>query len=292
MIAPRRDLPSISSLLALEAVDRLGGASAAAEELSLTQGAISRQLKALEAQMGVALIERSGVRLALTPVGADYVSEARRALHLLAQASSTLRDAPSGGVLNLSILPAFGMHWLAPRLRDFARAHPEVTVNLTTRLRPFDFATEPFHAAIHFGRRDWPGVGYLPLMEEEMVPVCAPDLTGGHAVTPDALLNLPLLNLESRARAWQHWFAGQGRDVARPPGMVFDQFATMIQAAIHGAGVGLAPTFLVQSELSAGSLIIAAEGPAAHLGTYYLVWPDTRADHPPLVHFRNWIASA
>ena len=149
----RRYLPSIPSLLALEAVERLGSASAAAEELNLTQGAISRQLQVLEGQMGVTLLIRDKHRLRLTPAAADFVTEVRRMLHRLAAASLSLRANPLGGALNLAILPAFGMNWLAPRLAQFAALHPEVTVNLSTRLKPFDFTDSPFDAAIHYGGR-------------------------------------------------------------------------------------------------------------------------------------------
>ncbi|MFE3837460.1 LysR family transcriptional regulator [Pseudogemmobacter sonorensis] len=164
---PRRYLPSIPALLALEALERLGSASAAAAEMALTQGAVSRQIQALEGQLGVALVLRERQRLILTPAARDYVEEVRKALKILSEASLSLRANPSGGALNLAILPAFGMHWLAPRLARFAQAHPEVTVNLSTRLRPFDFAGNAFDAAVHYGRRDWPGVSFLKLMDED-----------------------------------------------------------------------------------------------------------------------------
>ncbi len=289
MIAPRRFLPSISSLLALEAVDRLGSASAAAEELSLTQSAISRQLKTMEDQLGVQLIERSQMRLHLTPAAKDYVQTARAAVQDLAQAALKLKANPAGGSLDLSILPAFGMHWLAPRLRDFARCHPEVTVNLGTRLKPFDFASEPFDAAIHFGRRDWAGVHYLPIMREEVLPVCAPGLNPGGFGTLDALRTAPLLHLDTRPDAWERWFDAQGRSVSGLHGMLFDQFSTMIQATIHGLGVGLLPSYLVGDDLRAGRLVPAWRGPRVSLGDYYLVWPADRATPEPLRSFRDWL---
>ncbi len=289
MIAPRRFLPSISSLLALEAVDRLGSASAAAEELSLTQSAISRQLKTVEDQLGVQLIERSQMRLHLTPAAKDYVQTARVSLQDLAQAALKLKANPAGGSLNLSILPAFGMHWLAPRLRDFARRHPEVTVNLGTRLNPFDFATQPFDAAIHFGRRDWSGVHYMPLMREEVLPVCAPSPGATGFDTLGALRAAPLLHLDSRPDAWERWFEIQGQAVSGLRGMLFDQFSTMIQATIHGLGVGLLPSYLVQDDLRAGRLVPAWPGPHVSLGDYYLVWPNDRAMPEPLRSFKDWL---
>ncbi len=289
MIVPRRFLPSISSLLALEAVDRLGSASAAAAELSLTQSAISRQLKTMEDQLGVQLIERTQMRLHLTPAAQDYVQTARSAVQELAQAALKLKANPAGGALNLSILPAFGMHWLAPRLQDFARRHPEVTVNLGTRLKPFDFASDPFDAAIHFGQQDWAGVHYLPIMQEEVLPVCAPDFAAANIDSLNDLRAAPLLHLESRPDAWERWFALQGQTVAGLQGMLFDQFSTMIQATIHGLGVALLPSYLVQDDLRAGRLVQAWEGPGTSLGSYYLVWPNDRSAPEPLRSFRDWI---
>lgn len=289
MIAPRRFLPSINSLLALEAVDRLGSASAAAGELSLTQSAVSRQLKTLEEQLGVALIERSQMRLHLTPAAQEYVETARTVLQQLAQASLKLKANPQGGSLQLAILPAFGMHWLAPRLQDFARKNPGVTVNLNTRLRPFDFGSEPFDAAIHFGQPDWTGVDYLELMREEVVPVCAPALMDMSDGTPDWLLSAPLLHLDTRPDAWERWFEAQKVEAFGVRGMLFDQFSTMIQATVHGLGVALLPSYLVAQDLHEGRLVCAWDGPRVSLGRYYLVWPQGGATTAPLTAFRDWL---
>jgi LysR family transcriptional regulator, glycine cleavage system transcriptional activator len=284
---PRRYLPPIPALMALEAVDRLGTASKAAKELSLTQGAISRALQGLEQQLGVPLLIRERQRLRLTPAGRDYVAEVRKALNLLASASLGLRANPTGGSLNLAILPAFGMHWLAPRLARFAQSHPEVTINLSTRLRPFDFAGSSFDAAIHYGRQDWPGADSLKLMDEEVLAVAAP----GFPVLTKAtdILAHPLLQLESRTGDWGRWLAHHGVPGHRPPGMMFDQFATLTQGAIHGMGAALIPTFLIQRELSEGRLIPIFGPPVRALGSYYLVWPDTRPDRAPLLSLRLWL---
>ncbi|WP_108859174.1 LysR substrate-binding domain-containing protein [Ruegeria sp. Alg231-54] len=289
MIAPRRFLPSIPSLLALEAVDRLGSASAAAEELSLTQSAISRQLKSMEDQLGVALIQRNQMRLHLTPAAKDYVQVARTALNQIAQASLKLKANPTGGSLNLSILPAFGMHWLAPRLQDFARRHPEVTVNLSTCLKPFDFETEHFDAAIHFGQKNWPGVNYLPIMREDVVPVCAPDLLPDQEQDLSWLMTAPLLHLETRPDAWERWFAAQRRDASGMRGMLFDQFSTMVQATIHGLGAALLPSYLIEDELKTKRLVPAWNGPRISLGQFFLVWPQSRPESEPLRSFRIWL---
>ena len=286
---PRRYLPSVASLTALEALERLGTASAAATELSLTQGAVSRQIQMLEGQLGVTLVTRERQRLVLTPAARDYVTEVRRAMKILSDASLTLRANPSGGTLHLAILPAFGMHWLAPRLAGFAAGHPEVTVNLSTRLRPFDFDGTAFDAAIHYGREDWPGVSYLRLMAEQVQPFAAPALLPGPVTQAADLLALPLLQLESRMGDWGRWFAHHGLAGQRPPAMLFDQFATMAQAAVHGMGVALLPTFLAGADLAAGRLVPVFGAPVPAAGAYYLVQPLSRPERAPLASFRRWL---
>lgn len=176
MIAPRRLLPSMSSLLALEAVARLGTATAAAAELALTHSAISRQLKVLEAQIGTTLFRREGKALILTAAGQVYVDTIRSYLQDLARASQRLRAAGQQRVINLAVLPAFAQHWLLPRLKAFTLANPGVTLNFTTRLAPFDFDRERLDAALHYGDQNWPGVIYQQLAREEVIPMAAPDL--------------------------------------------------------------------------------------------------------------------
>ncbi|WP_458325197.1 LysR substrate-binding domain-containing protein [Roseobacter sp. A03A-229] len=289
MSLPRRYLPSITALLAFEAVARLGSATLAAAELSLTQSAVSRQLKALEAQLGVALLAREGRGLVLTPKGQDYVREVRGTLQRLAQAGVSVQTEAEGGPLNLAILPAFGMHWLAPRLREFARQHPEVTVNLSTRLAPFEFRRSTFDAAIHFGREDWPGVRYLPLLPETVVPVCAPSLIAEPLRDARDILRFDLLHLDTRPRGWARWLRALGHETEPPPGMMFDQFATMAQAAIHGLGIALLPTFFAEPYLASGQLVLASEQTSQSIGSYFLVWPEDRAEPPALSAFRSWL---
>lgn len=291
MSVPRRFLPSISALVAFEAVARLGTATLAAGELSLTQGAVSRQLRSLEIQLGIDLLERKGRGFVLTPAGQDYVREVRSILQRLGQATISAQTNTESGTLNLAILPAFGMHWLAPRLRDFARRHPEVTANLSTRLAPFDFQSSAFSAAIHFGREDWPNVSYLPLLPETVVPVCAPDLIDAPLTEPRQMLLYDLLHLDTRPLGWTRWMRTLGIETKLPPGMVFDQFSTMAQAAIHGLGIALLPTFFAEPYLASGQLALASERTSESIGNYYLVWPNDRDEAPALTSFRNWLAT-
>ena len=292
MIAHSRFLPSIASLRALESLDRLDSASAVAKELGQTQSAVSRQLQALEAQLGASLILRKPKRMQLTAVGRQYATSVRGALQAISRASMDLTLSPKGGNLTLAILPTFGMRWLVPRLADFTRRYPDITINMATRLRPFDFANEPFDAALHFGSADWPDADHLKLKTEMTIPVCAPGLLGGVSVSNIAKISaLPLLHIATRPTAWQDWFAAHGACTTQVYGTVYDQFSTIIQAALHGLGVALLPNYLVEQDLATGRLIVAYGQSIKNSGSYFLVWPNSRAQHPALLSFRSWLAT-
>jgi len=292
MALPRRFLPSTAALRALEALDRLGSATAAAEALDLSQSAVSRQIQTLEEQLGLRLVLREGRRMVLTPEASAYAAEVRGALSQIAQASMKLTVNPAGGSLSLAILPTFGMRWLVPRLPDFARSHPEVTLNLSTRVRPFSFASEPFDAAIYFGDGDWPGTEVMRLRGEAVIPVCAPDLIAGRMpLSPASLQDLPLLHIETRPDAWAAWFTAQGAPDGDAPGTIYDQFATITQAALHGLGVALLPDYLAEQDLASGRLVSAWGGPCPSPGAYYLVWPRGAAQTGALASFRAWLAA-
>ena len=292
MTLQRRTLPSISSLRALEALDRLGSASAVAVELDLTQSAVSRQLQALETQMGKKLVDRGEKRLSLTPEARVFAGEAREALHRLTQASIQLQSGPVGGTLTLAILPTFGMRWLMPRLPEFARTHPNITLNMSTRITMFDFAREAFDAAIHYGDPDWPGSDHLLLKHETLVPVAAPDLLSRHKVKrAQDLLSLPLLHIQTRPSAWADWFKSHGAPQTRAlPGTIHDQFSTITQAALHGLGVALLPDYLIDEDIATGRLCAVWGGGVEASGAYYLVWPHKKSHDPALADFRHWMA--
>ncbi|CUH77388.1 LysR substrate-binding domain-containing protein [Tropicibacter naphthalenivorans] len=285
-IAP---LPPITALRALEALDRLGSATAAGAELNLTQSAVSRQLKTLEDHLGAQLFLRDRRALRLTPQAAAFAQSVREGLDLIAQGAMALRLDPTGGALSLAILPTFGMRWLVPRLPDFAQRHPDVTVNMTTRLRRFDFHQEGFDAALHFGTPSWPDTHSLRLMTEQVRPLAAPSLIGGPLPLAD-LATLPLLHIQTRPTAWKDWFTRQNAPQSGLGGTNFDQFTTILQAALHGLGVALLPDYLTVAERASGQLIAAAEAAPVSLGDYYLVWPSDRPPSAALRVFIDWLA--
>ena len=290
MLAPRRFLPSLSHLQAFEAAARTGSVTLAARELSLTQSAVSRQIIALEAQLEVELFHRERQTIRLTPGGEAYARDIRDALKRIATASMNLRANPFGGTLNLAILPTFGTRWLVPRLPSFLSAHPGITLNLMTRLSVFDFAIEAMDAAIHFGMGEWPGAETTLLREEYVVPACSPELAARYQFAgPADLRRAPLLHLTTRPDAWERWLRLHDAPAENVQGMLFDQFATVAQVARAGLGVALLPVFLIEEELKSGQLVRALDLPMKSAEAYFLAWPADRAQHPPLIAFRDWI---
>lgn len=291
MQIPRRFLPSIGLLTAFEAAARHASFTAAARELNLTQSAVSRQVRALEEQIGVELFTREKQTVRLTQAGEAYAREIRGALQRIASASLNLRANPGGGTLNLAILPTFGTRWLAPRLPAFLAANPGITVNLSTRLTAFDFRLDTMDAAIHFGAADWSGADHLLLMSEMAMPVASPAfVTANPEITdPSALLGLPLLHITSRPDAWERWFSANGISAVGLTGMLFDQFATIAQAAMAGIGIALLPTFLIEQEIARLELVPVLDLPLRSVEEYFLVWPRERDSYPPLVAFRAWV---
>jgi DNA-binding transcriptional LysR family regulator len=290
MATPRRLLPSVSLLAAFEAVCRTGSTLAAARDLDLTQGAVSRLIQNLEAQLGVTLFLRDRRRLVPTDHALAYARDIVKALDMISRGSMRVRSNTGGGTLSLSILPTFGTRWLAPRLPRFLAEHPGITINLGTRVKPFDFEEEGFDAAIHFGAENWAGAGTAKLFDERLIATCAPGYLAEHPLAePDDLIGLPLLQLETRPNAWASWFGHHGVAGPVPQGMLFDQFAPMIQATIHGLGVALLPEFLAKQELADGRLVVAWGEPVQGDGSYYLVWPSVGAWYPPLQAFRDWL---
>lgn len=288
MRAPRRFLPSLPLLSAFEAAARTGSVTRAAAELSLTQSAVSRQIRALEEQVGVALFHREKQTIRLTAGGSAYAREVREALAKISAASLTLRANPMGGTLTLAAPPSLAARWLLPRLSSFLAAWPAVQVNIVTRADPFDFKGSGIDAALRFGPMET--VGAMALMGESVLPVCTPHLRRHHGFARAADLRAaPLLHLTSRPDAWEGWLRHHGVDDAQVHGMLFDQFDSLAAAAMAGLGLALLPEFLFQDELARGLLVPALPLPLRSAQAYHLCWPEDRADHPPLMALRDWL---
>ncbi len=287
----RRKIPSTAALVSFEAAARHESFTKAAEELSLTQSAICRQIGSLESFLGVELFRRSRRGVKLTEAGLSYSRRVAMQLDAVERDTLSVMGQQGTNVIELAVVPTFGTQWLLPRLKDFQKLHPEVTVNLTNCTRPFLFADTEFDAAIYFGDADWPGTESFRLMGENPMPVCSPALLDGRAdLTPAEIAELPLLQQTTRPYAWRQWFGGFNFTVPRDmTGPRYELFSMLAQATIHEMGVALIPPFLIQRELAEQRLVIANAYALSSIKAYYLMIPVRKAESASLRAFRDWL---
>ncbi|MCB6182179.1 LysR family transcriptional regulator [Leeia sp. TBRC 13508] len=288
----RRKIPSIESLLAFEAAAKYQSFTRAAEELSLTQSAICKQIASLEQFLEIKLFRRVKRHVELTDAGKSYAAQVQESLESLEQQTlSVMAHEGRGSVIELAAIPTFTTRWLIPRLSAFNQNYPDITLNITTRAEPFLFTDTPFDAAIHFGSDIWPGAKAEYLFGEETVPVCHPDLLSG-LTEDDAVCTLPLLHQSSRHDAWRKWFSTMGlhrqHSMAGPR---FELFSMLVEAAKAKLGMALVPRFLIQEELNSGTLAIPCNRPLKSELGYYLVYPENKKDYPALQAFSQWLLS-
>lgn len=287
----RRQIPSSSALLAFEAAARHGSFARAADELALTEGAISRQIARLETFLGVVLFERVGNRVRLASNGARYAVQVREVLNRLERDSQYLMGQPLDSAnLDIAILPTFAMRWLIPRLRRFQDQHPNITVHLAERMDPFVFSENGFDAAIHFENAAWAGMQTHHLLQEILVPVCHPELLRGG--TPENLLDkLPRLHRRQNPQAWQHYASETGIALTHPAiGARFDLHGMLIEAALAGLGVALVPRLYIETELEQGRLVAPwPEGKTIAKNICLVVPGPLALSERPLQAFANWL---
>ncbi|MFI8482327.1 LysR substrate-binding domain-containing protein [Pseudomonas sp. NPDC078700] len=287
----RRKIPSTTALIAFESAARHQSFTKAAQELALTQSAICRQIAGLEAFLNVELFRRSRRGVVLTEAGASYSRRVASQLDAVERDTLAVIGQQGAITIELAVVPTFGTQWLLPRLKEFQHLHPQVTVNLTNRTRPFLFADTDFDAAIYFGDGDWSGTASYRLMRENSMPVCSPALLDGRKqLSADELATLPLLQQTTRPYGWRQWFNAQGMAVARDmSGPRYELFSMLAQAAIHEMGIALIPPFLIERELSEDRLIIASPYSYPSEKAYFLIIPERKAESAALQALRDWL---
>jgi LysR family glycine cleavage system transcriptional activator len=299
----KRKIPSTQALVCFEAAARHESYTRAAQELALTQGAVSRQITTLEEFLGVVLFRRTRHGVALTASGVDYARQVGRRLDgLELDTLNVMSRQGAGGTLSLAAVATFATRWLIPRLADLAARHPGIVVHIETRTRPFLFADDSFDAALYAGTPEqvanWPGTRAVPLITEEVVPVCSPRLLAGQAqLTPEDIARLPLLQQSTRPDGWRQWFEAMGVPAQKMPhgplgGPRYELFSMTATAAAHGLGVALMPRILIEDDLQRGDLVVACDRPLRGERSYYLVapvLPDARDAPPALAVFEDWL---
>ena len=285
-------IPDLTVLQAFECAARHGSFTKAAAELNLTQSAVSRQVKTLEKQLGLLLFERVRKRVVLSDAGRQLLPRAQR---LLAQSEEMVLRARTGvdgkKVISIATLPTFGSRWLLPRLPDFLEKHPGVVVDVASRAQPFDFGTEDFDLAIHYGQPVWANATCTYLCSETILPVASPVLIEARAARiPQDLETQPLLHLATRPRLWAEWFQmnGLGGEQAYR-GNRFDQFAMIIEATVRGMGFSLLPLYLIEDEIASGRLMVAFRRPMSTDNNYYVVLPEGKRESELGQAFQKWL---
>ncbi len=285
-------IPDLAVLQAFECAARHGNFTKAAAELHLTQSAVSRQIKMLEALLGVLLFERIRKRVVLSAAGRQLLPEVSRLLLQSEELVVRARASADGkSLLSIATLPTFGSRWLLPRLSDFLQRHPGIVVDVASRSEPFDFSTEDFDLAIHYGQPTWPRATCTYLCGETILPVASPSLLGSRSIDgPNDLEGMPLLHLTTRPKLWVEWFERNGLDwVASYGGNRFDQFSMIIEAALHGLGCALLPLYLIEHEITSGRLRVALDSPMTTDNSYYIVLPEGKQDSPLGLAFQSWL---
>lgn len=290
-----RGLPSLIQLGVFEAAARYGNFTRAAEELDITQGAVSRQIAQLEEFLGITLFERVRRRVIVTEAGKDYAAKISDVLKQAERATLELTSKDSGRVLTISSYAAFASAWLAGRLPSFVAQHPDIPFQLTalTHERRFAFAEKGVDVAIHYGEGSWPDALLDFLMHEEIIPVCSPAYARSISIaTPADLHDAVLLHQIHRTDAWGDLLAKL--NMSRIPalqGPRFDQYAMIIEAAEHGLGVAAIPRYLIERQLQTGRLVHLFGATSRSRFAYYLAFPETKRHLREVQAFRRWITA-
>ncbi len=287
-----RRLPPLNGLRAFEAAARHLSFTRAADELSVTQAAVSHQVKALEERLGVQLFRRANRALLLTEEGQHYLPDVRDAFDLIAGATERMLLHESTGQLTVSTTTSFASAWLVPRLSLFRDKHPDIEVRIHADETSIDFARSDVDLAIRYGRGNWPGLKATKLFSETYYPVCSPALLqrGAPLREPSDLRHHTLLHEDHMTINWAVWLRTAGvTDVDATRGTVFNRGSMVIQAAVEGQGVALGRSPLADDDLAAGRLVRLFEVSLVGDWAYYVVCPEVSAERVKIAAFTDWL---
>lgn len=288
-MADLRRLPNLTALRAFEAAARHQNFSRAAEEIHVTHGAISHQVRALEEELGVALFARHGKRIAITAEGERFALTLRKALTEIATAAESLKSGARQKRLKITSLPSFAARWLSPRLGRFIEQHPDTEVMLQASSQLTDLVRESVDVGIRFGRGNYPGLTAEKLADDFYYPVASPRFNRGKLPrTPNKLAQNTLLRCETEP--WTPWFRAAGLDLLEPTGgLVFQDSSMLVRAAVEGHGIALARHVLARGELASGELVRLFDVQVKCPYAYYLVCPPESLQKPQVQAFRTWL---
>lgn len=288
-----RRLPSLNALKAFEAAARHESFTRAADELFVTQGAVSHQVKALETELGFKLFNRERQRLVITDAGREYLNVIRDAFDRISLGTARLTQRQNSGVLTVSTSPDFAAKWLVQRLGRFAEMHPDIDLRVSATMHHVDFAREDVDMAVRHGTGNaiWNGLDGVRLTTEELFPVCSPHLLGERTkrLRSSSVMKLPLLHLDDHS-GWTRWLAAAKVQPTKPlQGLVMNRASMVIDAAVNGQGIALARTTLAAWDLINQRLTAPFAETLPLSSAYWIVTPLATAGLPKIVTFRNWL---
>ena len=284
-------LPPLNALRAFEASARHLSFTRAADELFVTQAAISHQIKSLEEHLGIKLFMRKNRALLLTEEGQAYFTDIKDIFTSLLDATERLLSRGAKGAITLSLPPSFAIHWLVPRLNAFNELHPDIDVRIKAVDQNDGLLTEDVDLAIYYGRGQWSKVKADKLHTEYLIPVCAPLVFDGDKPlnSPEDLKHHTLLHDSSR-KDWKRWCNQVGvQDINVNHGPIFSHSSMILQAAIHGQGIALAHNILAKPDIEAGRLICPFSDVLVNKSAFYVVCRENQADIGKIAAFREWI---
>ena len=282
--------PPLNPLRTFEVAARLCSLTLAAEELNVSQVAVSRQVKVLEEYLGVTLFKRLHRGVDLTDEGRQLYKGITRPFQEIANISRHVSRRGRRDILAIQSYTTFSQRWLIPRLTQFHDTFPRIEVRLSSSITPVDFETQNLDAAIRAGKGDWPDLHAEKLLDIELIPICSPEYQRQHRIeTPDDLAHARLLHSMARPTDWAAWIKRVGAHVDPEPGIRFESSALAYEAASLDSGVALAVKTLVNRQLQSGNLVAPFEETCYSGEGYFLTWPMKTAPSPTLMKFLGWI---
>lgn len=287
-----RRLPPLNALKAFEAAARQLSFTKAADELFVTQAAVSHQIKALEEFLGMKLFMRKNRSLLLTEEGQSYFLDVKDVFSSLTEATDKLLARGAKGAITVSLTPSFAIQWLVPRLSRFSELYPDIDVRIKAVDQDDNSLTQDVDIAIYYGRGNWPDVRIDKLRTEYLLPLCSPMLL----TNPNKPMNSPedlklhtLLHDMTR-KDWKNWFKSLNmNDINVNKGPIFSHSSMVLQAAVHGQGVALVHHTLSKPEIDAGRLVSPFSHALADKSAFYLVSRESQAELGKIVSFREWM---
>jgi LysR family glycine cleavage system transcriptional activator len=286
-------LPPLNALRSFEAAARLSSFTRAADELAVTPGAVSRQIKNIEQFLGLDLFERTAREVTLTASGRQYLDMATGMFSQLHSATEHLRERGRQRPLHIWSSMTFSMRWLVPRLAKYYASNEGMEVFLTTSLKPVDFRSGDIDLAIRYGTGEWEGSISHLLVRTDLLPVCSPQFVAKHKITTlEDLARTTLLHSVIRLDDWRNYLGAAKIDDVDPyRGMRFESSALAYQAAEQGLGVALGQRALVQDDLTSGRLVAPLDFSIPSRGGFYMIYPKDTERWKEIYAFRDWIMS-